>query len=157
VRGVTVGGVSTSGLVLSVDVDVKNPNSIALPVTDADYSLSLGGVKVIDGAKIKPEGSIPANGSRVITVPVPLTFEGLLMAEEGIRKGGGSVKYGLEAALYVDTGVPLVGKMRVPFSHEGSLNVRELVQKNWSTILTSPAARKLAEKALGMGLGIFGK
>lgn len=156
-KDVSVSQVSTNGLVLVVDVDVKNPNSIALPIANADYSLSLGGVKVINQAKVKPEGSIPANGSRVITVPVPLTFEGMLMAEEGIRKGGGSVKYGIEAALDVDTGVPLVGEMRVPFSHEGLLNVKELVQKNWSTILTSPAARKLAEKALGMGLGIFGK
>lgn len=154
-KSMSVGEVTSKGFVMNVDVDLNNPNPVALPLTDADYTLALGGLKVIDGAKIKPAGSLPANGAATVTVPAALTFENLLAAEEAIRKGGGSVRYALDTGFNVDTGVPVLGVRRVPFSYEGTLNVRELLQKNWSTILTSPAAKELASKVLGGILNRF--
>ena len=148
-KTMSIGDVSSRGFVMNVDVDVANPNAVAIPLTSADYSLSLGGVKVVDGAKIKPDARIPANGHSTVSIPVPLSFENLLSAEESIRKGGGNVSYGLDAALEFDSGLPILGRQRVPFAHEGTLNVKELLQKNWSTILTSPAAKELAQKVLG--------
>jgi LEA14-like dessication related protein len=148
-RSMAVSDVSARGFLMNVDVDVANPNSVALPLTNVDYGVSLGGVRVVDGGKINPEASIPANGHSTITIPVPLTFEHLLSAEEAIRKGGGDVTYGLDAGLNFDTGLPVIGVQRVPLQHEGTLKVKELLQKNWSTILTSPAAKELAQKVLG--------
>jgi LEA14-like dessication related protein len=148
-KNMTIGDVSSHGFVMNVDVDVANPNSVAIPLTSADYSLSLAGVKVVDGGKIKPDARIPANGRSTVTIPVPLSFENLLSAEESIRQGAGNVSYGLDAALDFNTGLPILGVQRVPFQHQGSLNVKELLQKNWSTILTSPAAKELAQKVLG--------
>ena len=80
---------------------------------------------------------------------MPLTFEHLLSAEEAIRKGGGDVTYALDAGLNFDTGLPVIGVQRVPLRHEGTLKVKELLEKNWSIILTSPAAKELAQKVLG--------
>ena len=148
-RTMSISDVSARGFVMNVDVDVANPNSVALPLTNVDYGVSLGGVRVVDGGKIKPEARIPANGHSTITIPVPLTFENLLSAEESIRKGGGDVTYGLDAGLNFDTGLPVIGVQRVPLQHEGTLKVKELLQKNWSIILTSPAAKELAQKVLG--------
>jgi LEA14-like dessication related protein len=148
-KNMTLGDVSSRGFVMNVDVDVANPNAVAIPLTNADYSLSLGGVKVVDGARIKPDARIPANGRGTVTIPVPLSFENLLSAEESIRKGAGNVSYGLDADLNFDTGLPVLGVQSVHFQNEGSLNVKELLQKNWSTILTSPAAKELAQKVLG--------
>jgi hypothetical protein len=142
--------VSPSGFTMNVDVDVQNPNSVAIPLTNVDYSLALGGSRLVDGAKFKPNSSsIPANGAGTVTIPVPLTFENLLAVEEAIRKGSGSVPYGLNAGLNFDTGLPVLGIQRVPFGHEGTLDVKELLNKNWSTILASPAAKQLAQKVLG--------
>jgi hypothetical protein len=141
---------------MNVDVDLNNPNAVALPLTNADYSVRLGGVKVVDGAKIRPAAdSLPANGSTAVSIPVALTFENLLAAEEAIRQGGGSVKYGIDAGFQFDNGLPLVGAQRVPFSYSGTLDVKELLRKNWSTILTSPAAKELASKVLGGLLNRF--
>jgi LEA14-like dessication related protein len=148
-RTMSISDVSPRGFVMNVEVDVANPNSIALPLTNVDYGVLLGGVRVVDGGKIKPEASIPANGRSTITIPVPLTFENLLSAEESIRKGGGDVGYALDAGLNFDTGLPVIGVQRVPLQHEGTLKVKELLQKNWSIILTSPAAKELAQKVLG--------
>jgi LEA14-like dessication related protein len=134
---------------MNVDVDVQNPNAVALPLSNVDYGLGLGGVKVIDKARAKPASSIPANGTGTVTIPVALTFENLLAAEEAIRKGGGAVEYALNAGLNFDTGLPVIGVQRVPIRHEGTLDVRELLSRNWGTILTSPAARELAQQVLG--------
>jgi hypothetical protein len=40
----SIGDVSSRGFVMNVDVDVANPSAVAIPLTSADYSLSLGGV-----------------------------------------------------------------------------------------------------------------
>jgi LEA14-like dessication related protein len=148
-RTMSVSDVSARGFVMNVDVDVANPNSVAIPLTNVDYGLSLAGVRVVDGGKVKPEARIPANGHSTITIPVPLTFENLLSAGDAIRKGSGDVTYGLDAGLNFDTGLPVIGVQRVPLQHEGTLKVKELLEKNWSIILTSPAAKELAQKVLG--------
>jgi LEA14-like dessication related protein len=148
-RAMSIADVSPRGFVMNIDVDVANPNSVALPLINVDYGVSLAGVRVVDGGQVKPQASIPANGHSTITIPVPLSFENLLSAEEAIRKGSGDVTYGLDAGLNFDTGLPVIGVQRVPLQHEGTLKVKELLQKNWSTILTSPAAKELAQKVLG--------
>ena len=73
-----------------------------------------------------------------------MTFRNLLEAEEAIRRGGGDVSYRLDAGLSFDTGTPLLGTLRVPFEHEGNIPVQKLLRQNWSAILTSSEARRLA-------------
>src|SRR4051794_5509442 len=72
-RTMSIADVSPRGFVMNVDVDVANPNSVALPLTNVDYGVSLAGVRVVDGGKVKPDASIPANGHSTITIPIPLT------------------------------------------------------------------------------------
>lgn len=148
-KSMAIKDVTASGFTLAVDVDVQNPNSVALPLANAEYSLSLAGVNVVKNAKIKPASNVPANGSSTVTIPVPVTFENLLSVEQSIRRGNGDIKYGIDAGLDFDTGLPVLGVQRVPFTHEGNLNVKELLTANMGTILTGSSARKLAEKVLG--------
>lgn len=148
-RSASVGEVTSRGFTLNVDVDLRNPNAVTLPLTQGDYSIALAGVRVIDRSRVSPEGSLPANGSRAVTIPVALTFENLLAAEEAVRRGGGTIPYRLDAALEFDSGMPLLAPLRVPFDYEGSLDVKELLRRNWSTILNSPAAQRLARETLG--------
>lgn len=148
-RGMDVADITPQGFTMNVDLDVHNPNSVALPLTDADYTLSLGGVNVVENSKIHPDARIPANGTGSVTIPIPVSFENLLAAGKGIRQGGGKVPWGIDAGLNFETGLPILGTQRVPLRHEGTLDVRELLTRNWGTILTSPAARELAQEVLG--------
>jgi hypothetical protein len=61
VTGMAVKGVDANGFTMNFDIDIKNPNSMALPLTTADYKLGLAEISVLNG-KAKPEGSIPAGG-----------------------------------------------------------------------------------------------
>ena len=151
-RGMEVGNVTARGFTMDLEVDVHNPNAVALPLDNAEYSLSLGGVDVVENTKVRPDARIPARGTGTVTIPVPVSFENLLAASRGIRQGGGKVQYGIDAGLNFDSGLPVLGVQRVPLRHQGTLDVRELLSRNWGTILNSPAAKELAQQVLG---GLF--
>jgi LEA14-like dessication related protein len=151
VAGMHVANVDANGFTMNFDVDVDNPNVVALPLAAADYKLGLAGTDVIDG-KIKPGGSVPARGSSRVRVPVTLTYENLLAAQKGIVQSGGNVPFALDAGLTFDTGTPLVGNVRVPLRYQGTLPLRDILN-NPDALLRSPAAQKLARQLLGGLLG----
>jgi len=136
-----------NGFTMNFDVDIKNPNSIALPLSAADYKLGLAGVNVLQG-KANPGGSIPGNGSKTVALPVTVTCENLLAAEQGIVKSGGNVPFALDAGLSLDSGSPLAGKLRVPLEYSGTLPLRDILN-NPQALLHNPAAQKLAKELMG--------
>ncbi len=151
VTGMAVQDVTATGFTMDFGVDLANPNAVALPLTTADYKVGLAGATVADG-KATPEGTIPAKGTRSVTVPVTLTYEQLLAAEQAIVAGGGTVPYALDGGLSFGT-KGLFGDVRVPVSYQGTLDVKQIVNHP-QAVMQSPAARKLAQDLLG---GMFGR
>jgi LEA14-like dessication related protein len=147
----SVRGVDADGFTLDFAVDLANPNAVALPVATADYELGMGGVRVL-GGEAKPQRSIPAHGSGSVTVPVGVSFEQLLKAESAIRDSGGNVPYDLSGGLTFDTGTPLVGRVRVPLRHSGTVPLRQILSDP-QVLLQSPAAKRLAAAVLGRFFG----
>ena len=147
IQGMSLGTVDANGFTMNFDVDLNNPNSVELPIANGDYKLALAGVEVLNG-KATPSGSIPANGSKRVTLPVTVPFENLLSARDALVKTGGDFNYALDAGLSFNTGVPLVGEMRVPMSYSGKLPLKQIVSDP-KLLLKSPAARKVAEQILG--------
>lgn len=151
VAGMTLGEVDERGFTLNFDVDVDNPNGVALPLAAADYKLGLGGVKVLDGSA-DPAGSIPARGSRRVALPVTVAFENVLAAEQAVRDSGGAVPYDLSGGLSFDTGNPLLGSLRVPLRYSGTLPLRRILSDP-QALLQSEAAQRLAVRVLGGLMG----
>ena len=143
-----VTGVTTSGFTMAFDLDVQNPNPVALPLSEADYKLSLGGVDVVEG-KAKPEGTLPPHGDLAVTLPVTVTYENLLAAESAIRKGDGKIPYAFTGEIELGGGAKgfLGQRASVPLKYERTLDVKSLLEDP-QTLLKSPAARKLAERLL---------
>ena len=146
-----LGEIDPAGFTMNFNVNVANPNGFALPAAGADYKLGLGGAQVLNG-KAKPQGSIPANGSRELTLPVTVAFEDLLAAEQAIRDSGGDVPYDLQGGLSFDTGNPLLGSVRVPLRYSGTLPLKRVLSDP-EALLRSEAARKLAGEVLGRFFG----
>ncbi len=61
VRSVTMGKLDFSGLDVMVNLRVKNPNDLSLPLTGIEYALSLQDVKVAEGKQAKSV-TLPALG-----------------------------------------------------------------------------------------------
>jgi LEA14-like dessication related protein len=153
-RNASLQNVNAQGFTLNFDIDLKNPNGFAVPLSTADYQLALAGVKVLEG-KAKPEGTIPANGTLPIKLPVNLTFENLMAAEKAIVAGKGDVAYTLDGGLSVTSSSPLMlgQSPRVPLKYEGTLKLREVLADPMIA-LQNPTVRRLAQQALG---GMFGR
>jgi LEA14-like dessication related protein len=144
-----IGAVTTDGFTVNFDLGVNNPNAFELPLTDADYALSLGGVRVIDD-DVSPGGSIPAGGTGNVVVPVRLSFDSLLKAQRAITESGGDVPYAFEGALGFKSagGLAALGiPNRIPLRFSGTLPLRRLLADP-QVLLNSPAARKLAQRGL---------
>lgn len=91
--------VSTSGMLLDVQLDVQNPNSFPLMAHRVDGSVALSNGATLGSGSAQPQGSIPANGRSTVTTqlnvpwqniaalapfalsanPVPYTFKGEAM------------------------------------------------------------------------------
>ncbi len=147
VKGMQVQNITPQGFTMNFDVDLQNPNAIELPLATADYKMGLAGVQLLDGA-VKPEGALPAHGSRAVSLPVTLTFDSLLSISSALSKTGADVPYDFDAGLAFANAGSLFGDMRVPLHYSGTLHLRELL-KDPAVLLRSPSARALAERVLG--------
>jgi len=151
-----VADITSQGFTMAFDLEVHNPNAVALPISAADYKVNIGGVKVADG-KATPAGTIPANGSIPVKVPVTMTYENLLAAEKAIVAAQGSVPFKLDGNLKFSGGASnaltdIMGGLSVPLKYEGVLDVTELV-RNPQALMSSPAAKKLAAQLAGSMFG----
>lgn len=157
-NAVSVPAVSQEGVTVNFDLGVVNPNAFAIPLSKASYKLGLSGVQVIDD-EAHPSASIPANGSLPVTLPVRLTFQQLLKAEQGIAQSGGNVPYTFDGALeFQNSKIPMLGAVRVPLKYSGTLPLRDALQAVMRDpgVLNNPDARKLLASLFG-GNGILGK
>ncbi|HEX2971623.1 MAG TPA: LEA type 2 family protein [Tepidisphaeraceae bacterium] len=150
VQSVALREITSTGFTMNFNVQIDNPNAVALPVSDMDYRLQLAGAKVLQGAAQSP-GSIPAKGQQAIDLPVVVNFEDLLAVADGIRKSGGDVPYAFDANFQFNSDLAwLTGPVRLPVTYQGTLRVRDLL-KDPLLLLKSPTAQKLAERLLGWG------
>ena len=157
-RPPAVRDVTPEGFTVDFNLDLHNPNAVALPLTRTDYKVALAGVEVFDDSA-NPGGSIPANGSLPVKLPVRLSFEKLLKAEQAIRASGGTIPVEFDGAIDFSggnqqlAGLGLGDSLRLPVHYEGNLPVSELL-RDPMVLLRSPAAQKL----FGRGLqGIFNR
>ncbi len=150
-KAMNVRDINAEGFTMNFDLDVTNPNAIALPLGDSDYTLKLSGATVVQG-NIKPAGTLPAGGAMSVSLPVTMTYENLLKAEKAIVAGGGKVEYALGGNLgFTSDSSASAGGLfsgaKVPLDYSGVLDVKSLL-KDPQALLKSDAARKLASRLL---------
>lgn len=152
VHNMNVRDIGAEGFTMDFDIEVDNPNGFALPLTNTDYRVALAGVDALSG-DIAPAGSIPANGSARVTLPINVTYQQLLEVGEALASSNGKVPYRFNASLGADAESfgGLMRDVKVPLEYEGTLDLAALLRD--PDALTSPAARELARKALGRLLG----
>jgi hypothetical protein len=102
------------GIQGTLDLDVTNPNGVALPLRSIDYTVELTGGSaygVMDLAQ-----TIPAKGS--VPVRAILAAQPTAIAAGAVGYALGARRYKLSGTAYFRTSL---GDMKVPFSQEGTL------------------------------------
>ncbi|MCG8487438.1 MAG: LEA type 2 family protein [Chromatiales bacterium] len=122
VKGVKLSGLDLRGIDLLFDVEVDNPNPVAISLDGLDYDL-----KLLDRSFLKGQQSmgmsLAADGKSQVKLPVRMEFEQLLKHYSDLSKRD-EVPYQLDLGLGVD--VPLLGRVRLPVSYQGRLPVPKL-------------------------------
>ncbi|WP_372364540.1 LEA type 2 family protein [Candidatus Uabimicrobium sp. HlEnr_7] len=123
--GANIVGVKLSGLDLQqanlvFDIDISNPYSVPLPLTNLDYSLATNGKSFLSGNAKELQGSIPASGNKVIQLPVSIKFLETLNVLSGFKPGS-VVPYTAKMDLSVDA--PGVGPISLPLQKEAELPI----------------------------------
>lgn len=127
VVGAGLRDVSLTDAQLLFDVEVSNPYSVPLPLTNTDYALASRGVGFLSG-EAPLSGSIPAGESKVLALPVDIDFIQLVQALEGVMPGS-IVPYDADLGLSVDA--PLLGRLRLPMTKQGQIAVPSFSDIPW--------------------------
>lgn len=154
---------------LVFDVEVTNPYSAALPLTNLDYALASGGKPFLTG-KAPVQGNVPANGTKTVSLPARMNFAQVLQALEGVRPGA-VVPYDADLRLSADA--PVVGTVTLPLKKSGQVPIPavptvELSSVEWKGLDLNKAAAvlhlnvgnpnqfALGLSKLGLGLSLAG-
>ncbi|HET6426993.1 MAG TPA: LEA type 2 family protein [Phycisphaerae bacterium] len=119
ITGVKMQDISLTEATMLFDVEVGNPYSVPLPMSNVDYALSSQDQSFLTGLA-NLQGTVPAGGSKTIGVPVRINYLRLINAVQGARPGA-TIPYKADMGLSVE--VPAVGPVRVPMSKRGELSI----------------------------------
>ncbi|MCG8071494.1 MAG: LEA type 2 family protein [Candidatus Thiodiazotropha taylori] len=122
VKGVKLSGLDLRGIDLMFDVEVDNPNPVAISLDGLDYDLKLLNRSFLKGQQSMGM-SLAADGKSQVKLPVRMEFERLLQHYSELSNRD-DVPYQLDLGLGID--VPLLGRVRLPMSYQGRLPVPKL-------------------------------
>jgi len=147
VTGTKLQDLSLDKVNLLMDLEVGNPYSVPLPLTNLEYALTSEGEKFLDG-KADVQGTIPAKESKTIQIPIAVAFAPL-MKVLGNVKPGATIPYAADMNLSVDA--PAVGPMTLPIRKEGELPIPavpevEVSNIQWQELSWDKASAKMALK-----------
>lgn len=118
--GVKLNGVDLQQANLTFDIDISNPYSVPLPLTNLSYALATNGKSFLSGNAKDLQGSIPANGNHVIQLPVSIKFLETLNVLSSFKPGS-VIPYTANMDLSVDA--PGVGPLSLPLKKESEFPV----------------------------------
>lgn len=117
IADVKMTGLSFNKVDLLFNIDINNPNSVGINLSEFDYNLLIEDNSFISGKQ--DEGlAIKANGSEMVQLPLSLIFVDIYNTFSNI-KNLDSIKYNLQTGLSFN--MPILGDIRIPISKSGSV------------------------------------
>ncbi|GAB2233342.1 hypothetical protein Drorol1_Dr00002563 [Drosera rotundifolia] len=104
---------------LVVDVLVKNPNAVPIPLIDINYLIESDGRKLVSGL-IPDAGTLHAHGSETVKIPITLIYDDIKQAYSDIKPGS-IIPYRVKVDLIID--VPVIGRITIPLEKTGEIPI----------------------------------
>ncbi|KAK7276637.1 hypothetical protein RIF29_17780 [Crotalaria pallida] len=102
-----------------VDVLVKNPNPVPIPLIDINYLVESDGRKLVSGL-IPDAGTISAHGEQTVKIPLTLIYDDIKQTYADIKPGS-IIPYRVKVDLIVD--VPILGRLTLPLEKTGEIPI----------------------------------
>ncbi|KAL9237552.1 hypothetical protein vseg_012086 [Gypsophila vaccaria] len=102
-----------------IDVLVKNPNPVPIPLVDINYLIESDGRKLVSGL-IPDAGTIHAHGSETVKIPVTLIYQDIKNTYDDIKPGS-IIPYKVKVDLIID--VPVFGRITIPLEKTGEIPI----------------------------------
>uniref|UniRef100_A0A7N0U768 Water stress and hypersensitive response domain-containing protein n=1 Tax=Kalanchoe fedtschenkoi TaxID=63787 RepID=A0A7N0U768_KALFE len=102
-----------------VDVLIKNPNPVPIPLIDINYLIESDGRKLVSGL-IPDSGTIHAHGEETVKIPVTLIYDDVKSTYADINPGS-IIPYRVKVDLIVD--VPVFGRLTLPMEKTGEIPI----------------------------------
>jgi len=125
-KGMKLDNISLESANLLFDVEIENPYAVALPMVNIDYGITSNANKLFAG-KADIAGTVPANGTKMLSLPVKVTYMDLISAFKGVRPGS-KIPYQADVGLSVNA--PVLGVLRLPLNKTGELDVPAVPKVN---------------------------
>jgi LEA14-like dessication related protein len=120
-KSVAFSGIDFSGLTLLSNVEIKNKNSIDIPLPKIDWDLSVVNSPFVKGV-INSGGMLKSKGSTVVQIPVTFTYDNLIRAISVLNDT--NARYKIKMTAYIN--VPGLGDFSWPLEHEGKIPILRL-------------------------------
>ncbi len=144
VNDVRLTGLSFDALSLLVEVGIKNPNPVSVPLAGFDYEFRIAGETFLEGDQPR-EQSIPAGGEGSLEIPLKIPFKELYSAFKNLTQAD-STEYTLAAGLRFD--LPVLGATRIPVRTSGHLPLVKIPKIRLSNIKLEKLSFTRADLAL---------
>lgn len=115
-RDVRFQGFDLDRVDLVFDVELENPYSVVLPLMGIDAALAGSGDPFVR-ASIQEQTHIPAQGARIVSVPVQVAFREALSVLTSVRPGQ-EFDYTADLVFRVDSPT---GPLELPVQHQGAI------------------------------------
>ncbi|WCJ21800.1 Late embryogenesis abundant protein group 2 [Euphorbia peplus] len=119
VSGVHVPKINLDQADFIIDVLIKNPNPVPIPLVDINYLIESDGRKLISGL-IPDAGTIAAHGEETVKIPISLIFDDIKNTYDEIKPGN-VIAYKIKVDLLVD--VPVFGRITLPLEKTGEVPI----------------------------------
>ncbi|XP_043710124.1 uncharacterized protein LOC122659028 [Telopea speciosissima] len=119
ITGIHISSIDLKRADFVVDVLVKNPNPIPIPLVDVKYLIESDGRKLMSGL-IPDAGTIHAHGSETINITLTVIYDDIKNTYNDIKPGN-LIPYKVRIEFIVD--LPIIGNILLPLEKTGEIPV----------------------------------
>ncbi|MED6192756.1 hypothetical protein PIB30_013138 [Stylosanthes scabra] len=119
VAAVHISSINLNKADIVVDLVIKNPNPVPIPLIDINYLIESDGRKLISGL-IPDAGTIHSHGEETVKVPVTLVYTDIKNTYHDIHSGN-ILPYRVKVDLIFD--VPILGRLTLPLEKTGEIPI----------------------------------
>jgi LEA14-like dessication related protein len=119
-KKVRIIGVDQTAITLEGILEIFNPNDLSSRFSGYTYQVEVEGQQLLTGQSDQPF-TVPSQGTFSITIPATILFEDLLAVSKK-ELFNRYLNYRLTGTVLLDS---WIGKLPLPYSHEGTINLSE--------------------------------